>query len=392
MRLTLFYSGLVFGKQEGGRINIGQEGAAMAQTGNATPVGGQPGRVVINALHYCPLFRLEIDRTKCWDKTRIPSINVETCSAHKCTSPWRLCHSCLLQGHRLDDAHVVDAAEGLCGFHKEKGKEANRRDQTSSSRGEVHAGLQPRVALLVARGGRPQSSGNGKGVEGMQTTKPAAPVAPVAPRRERAASEGQKILDIAREIENMLGQKGGSVAKVAAHFRHSTVWVADMRRLLKLHPDIEVKLQKGDLTQSIASRLAALHPDQQMDVLREVTARGLKQTEAIAYIRNVAGTARGTHKDESPARKATHPTKPKQKLRRAVPRKARPVTNSRGDFAELERLQKRIDAATALIKNGVGEVLVVAEEIRAGAVNLEKGLQFLRNSAERVVTALDGKK
>ena len=75
----------------------------------------------------CPGLDVQVTRGGCETITSTPARNRASCAAHKCSCKWRLCWTCLTQGVRDRNAHVIDPNTGLCRFHTDQGVNANRR-------------------------------------------------------------------------------------------------------------------------------------------------------------------------------------------------------------------------------------------------------------------------
>lgn len=81
---------------------------------------------------HCPLMRTMFSQAQCVAVTSVPHKNINGCAKAKCTSPWRICSSCLLNNETDAASHVVNAATGLCSFHQIHGKNACKRDHQTA--------------------------------------------------------------------------------------------------------------------------------------------------------------------------------------------------------------------------------------------------------------------
>lgn len=251
----------------------------------------------------CPMFEDPITPGTCRQHSAVASKNQRFCAARMCTSPYRLCGACILQGYTAPDASVTDPVAGVCAFHDAFGIEADRKNgrplrtrpsaapRSSTAvptvrEGEV-LGIDPERIRPYA--GQPRKYFDPESLEGLQ--KSIALVGQIQPGIVRPMGDdpdhdfelvdGERrwlccrrlkrpfravptsVEDDAVQFERSIAVNfqradhtpmeesravvrilaaGRSETEVAAIFGRSAAWVNVMKRLVDLHPDLQEEL------------------------------------------------------------------------------------------------------------------------------------------------------
>jgi ParB/RepB/Spo0J family partition protein len=93
--------------------------------------------------------------------------------------------------------------------------------------------------------------------------------------------EDLRPLEVARALQELIGQQGLSQGEVAAIYGKSQQWVSDKLRLLDLAPEVQEKLTARAVEESVARKLAQLPEDVQPEVAKHIEGRPSREATQI---------------------------------------------------------------------------------------------------------------
>ncbi len=297
-----------------------------------------------------------ITSAACHERCSVVARNRGTCSQQKCESPWRLCVRCVIQGVTTNEAIVVDSEAGLCRFHQEHGTDARRGKQTfdNSPPGLVerqmhHAEIDARILKIptdqiTPMPNQPREYFDREGLERLaasikiigqrepgqvrRTTEDDATKHPwqlvdgqrrwhackllgikftcyevkVADADEQFAlsvasnfaRQEHTPMEIAHAIRRLMaGRCKYTASDVAALMAHTTSWVYNYMKLLKLHETVRAMLdpsipEERQIGLSVAMALSDIPEDQQLPLAKAIVTKGLTINRARHLIRRYA--------------------------------------------------------------------------------------------------------
>ena len=303
--------------------------------------------VVVALTHYCPIYQTEVGREQCQSQSMVPGKNVEHCCARDCKSPWRFCIACMRQGYKGRNNLATSATKGLCDFHQSHGPNAVRSredngEQESKTKQKQHYQVVGEVIEVMCERVKPfktqprtyfdpvelkslETSINVRGqivpalvkklkddpkhdfelVDGQRRwhacTALGRPlrvevqnVPDVEDQFERSIIANfcrpeHTPLEKARGIDRLL-KNGRTWVYVADCFGRSVAHIQNYRKLLKLHPTIQARLEHSlpedkRLALSVAFSLTDLPHAEQLKAMKKIDEEGLNVNQARELIR-----------------------------------------------------------------------------------------------------------
>lgn len=138
---------------------------------------------------------------------------------------------------------------------------------------------------------------------------------------------GVSPMDMAEDIRVLMGKFGwhkkgeNGVKKLAEYLHVSPATVTQHLRLLKLAPEVQAQVHRGEITKDAAFAVAVVEPDKQVEVVKkagELQAQEAEKVGATSATKRKTGTVKARHVKQAVREAAPESTKPQSRTKKEI--------------------------------------------------------------------------